>query len=178
MIVALIILASLVAVGLPLYLLHRRDEAASAGSSPEKSEPSPAAGTPSPAPAAPRSGAPGDSPDGAATSGTPEPESDIEIDDEVCCGMHITCEKDSLLASVSAEVEYFDDEELDRFAGRDAEGYSPDEIEEFRDVLLTLIPTDIAPWARSIQLRGITLPAEVREELLMIVAEARKGDVN
>ena len=90
--------------------------------------------------------------------------------------MHITCEKDSLLASVSREVEYFDDEELDRFAGRGAEDYSPEEIEEFRDVLLTLLPTDIAPWARSIQLRGITLPSEVREELLMIVAEARKGD--
>lgn len=37
-----------------------------------------------------------------------------------------------------------------------------------------MLPADIAPWARSIQLRGITLPSEVREELLMIVAEARK----
>ena len=87
--------------------------------------------------------------------------------------MHVTCEKDSLLAEVSPEVEYFDDEELDRFAGRGEECYTDEEIEEFRDVLLTLIPTDIAPWARSIQLRGITLPPEVREELLMIVAEAR-----
>ena len=40
-------------------------------------------------------------------------------------------------------------------------------------MLLTLRPDEIAPWARSLQLRGITLPAEVREELLMIVAEAR-----
>ena len=48
-----------------------------------------------------------------------------------------------------------------------------EEIEQFRDVLLTLLPTDIAPWARSIQLRGITLPMAVREELLMIVAEER-----
>ena len=47
------------------------------------------------------------------------------------------------------------------------------EIEEFRDVLLTLLPDDIAPWARSIQLRGIRLPDSVREELLLIVAEAR-----
>ncbi|MCM1348049.1 MAG: phospholipase [Firmicutes bacterium] len=90
-----------------------------------------------------------------------------------CCGMHITCEKDSLLASVSSEIEYYDDEELDRYRGVPADGYSDDAIEEFRNVLLTLIPTDIAGWARSIQLRGIELPAPVREELLMIVAETR-----
>ena len=40
-------------------------------------------------------------------------------------------------------------------------------------MLLTLLPTDIAGWARSIQLRGIELPTPVREELLLIVAEAR-----
>lgn len=88
--------------------------------------------------------------------------------------MHVTCEKDSLLAAVSDKIEYFDDEDLDKFAGRAPDSYEDDEIEEFRDVLLTLIPTDIAPWARSIQLRGIELPSEVRDELLMIVAEARR----
>lgn len=94
-------------------------------------------------------------------------------DDSPCCGMHITCEKDSLLAQVSETIEYFDDEELDAYRGRDAESYSDEETEQFRDVLLTLLPEDIAPWARSIQLRGITLPGCVREELLMIVAEER-----
>lgn len=94
-------------------------------------------------------------------------------DDEACCGMHITCERDSLLAGISDKVEYFDDEELDRFAGRDAASYTPAEEDEFREVLLTLLPDDIAPWGRSLQLRGITLPAPVREELLMIVAETR-----
>ena len=143
MIVALIILAALVAVGLSLWLLHRRDTADDVQSPPPPPpEPLPKTEESAPAP-------------------------DIEIDSDACCGMHITCEKDSLLASVRRE--------LDRFAGRGAEDYSPEEIEEFRDVLLTLLPTDIAPWARSIQLRGITLPSEVREELLMIVAEARKG---
>ncbi len=111
----------------------------------------------------------------------PEPEqardSAEEEEPEVCCGMHITCEKDSLLASVSPDVVYFDDEELDRFRGRRADDYSEAEIEEFRDVLLTLIPTDIAPWGRSLQLRGITLPAPVKEELLFIVAEARNAAI-
>ena len=89
--------------------------------------------------------------------------------------MHITCERDSLLASVSPEIVYYDDEELDRFRGRPADGYTPEEADEFRNVLLTLLPHDIAGWARSIQLRGIELPADVREELLMIVAEERRA---
>lgn len=95
--------------------------------------------------------------------------------EEECCGMHITCEKDSLLASVSPEIVYYDDEELDVFKGRGADSYADDEIEQFRDVLLTLLPEDIAGWGRSIQLRGIELPSTVKEELLMIVAEARSS---
>ena len=81
----------------------------------------------------------------------------------------------SLLAAVSEKIEYFDDEELDRFAGRAAGDYTPEEVEEFRDVLLTLIESDVAPWARSLQLRGINLPTDVRDELLLLVAEKRNG---
>ncbi len=105
----------------------------------------------------------------------PETEQIEQVDSEVCCGMHITCEKDSLLASVSEEIVYYDDEELDEYKGRGTNDYNNDEIEQFRDVLLTLLPQDIAGWGRSIQLRGIELPAIVREELLMIVAEARQA---
>lgn len=101
------------------------------------------------------------------------PADDSQADGEVCCGMHITCEKDSLLAAVSAKIEYYDDEELDRLAGRDPESFTDDEIEELRSVMLTLLPSDIAGWARSIQLRGIRLPQLLRDELIMIVAEAR-----
>lgn len=107
----------------------------------------------------------------APNSESAQPES---IEPMECCGMHITCEKDSLLAGVSSEIEYYDDEDLDMFKGREPDDYSSEEIEQFRDVLLTLLPQDIAGWGRSIQLRGINLPYEVREELLMIVAEARQ----
>lgn len=99
---------------------------------------------------------------------TPDAESD-----DVCCGMHVTCEKDSLLAAVSDEIIYYDDEELDRFRGMSPDSYTDSDIEEFRNVLLTLLPSDIAGWGRSIQLRGIELPDTVRDELLLIVAEAR-----
>lgn len=96
-----------------------------------------------------------------------------EAPQDECCGMHITCERDSLLTALSDKIVYYDDEELDSFAGRRADDYNNDEIEQFRDVLLTLLPDDIAGWARSIQLRGIELPEAVRDELLMIVSEAR-----
>ena len=35
-----------------------------------------------------------------------------EVDAE-CCGQHEICERDSLLAAVSKQIEYYDDEELD-----------------------------------------------------------------
>lgn len=95
--------------------------------------------------------------------------------DGVCCGMHITCEKDSLSTAASTEIVYYDDEELDDYAGRAPESYTRDETEQFRDILLTLLPTDIAWWARSLQLRNIALPPEVSDELLLIVSEARQA---
>ena len=37
-----------------------------------------------------------------------------EVDAE-CCGQHEICERDSLLAAVSKQIEYYDDEELDKY---------------------------------------------------------------
>ena len=91
---------------------------------------------------------------------------------EECCGLHITCEKDSL-SPLSADIEYYDDEELDRFIGRESNQYTPEEIEEFRDVLLTLQGADIPGWARSVTARHLNLPDEIRDELLILVNEYR-----
>lgn len=112
------------------------------------------------------------------TAEPPRATESIDEPAEECCGMHITCERDSLLSAMSDKIVYYDDEELDRFAGRCANDYSSCEIEQFRDVLLTLLPEDIAGWARSIQLRGIELPEAVRDELLMIISEARASRLN
>ena len=101
------------------------------------------------------------------------PEADNEPQEQ-CCGMHITCQKDSLVKS-STEIVYYDDEELDRFAGIAPDGYTDEQTEEFRDVMLTLLPDDIAGWARSLELRGIALPEIVRQELLMLVEETRRS---
>lgn len=91
-----------------------------------------------------------------------------------CCGMHAVCEK-QLLSPVSPEIEYFDDEELDAFKGRAADSYSEAETEAFREVLLTLPEGEVPAWSRSLQLRGITLPTPVRDELILIVSEARSA---
>ena len=144
---ALIILAALVAVGAVLYAGERSWR---------------------------RKHAQAQEPDGADTVVADDEAHAADGESEVCCGMHITCEKDSLLAAVSPTVEYYDDEELDAYRGLGEDDYTEEATEEFRDVLLTLLPSDIAGWARSLQLRGITLPAAVRQELLMIVAEARR----
>ncbi len=101
---------------------------------------------------------------------TGEPDSEVEGE---CCGLHLVCEKDSL-SPMSAEVLYYDDEELDRFIGRSEDSYTPEEVEEFRDVLMTLRPEDIFGWARSVTQRRLPLPPEVRDELLILVNEQRE----
>lgn len=96
----------------------------------------------------------------------------VTVDSE-CCGQHQICEKESLLAVVSKQIEYYDDEELDRFKGRPSDGYSEEEIEEFRDILYSMQEVDVAGWSRSLQLRGIELPDELKDELFLIVGERR-----
>lgn len=104
------------------------------------------------------------------------PAADAETDTgEVCCGQHYSCERDSLLTALSKDIVYYEDEELDRFAGRPADGYTEDEKDEFRDIFLTLLPDDLAGWGRSIQLRGINLPDDVRDEFIMLIDEHRRG---
>lgn len=103
----------------------------------------------------------------------PQDEAATDADNDDCCGMHITCERDSLLSAVSEKIEYYDDEELDRYAGIAAEYYTPSESEEFREILLSMPPDNIAGWVRSLGLRGINLPNDVRDEIIMIVAEER-----
>lgn len=95
-----------------------------------------------------------------------------EVDAE-CCGQHEVCERDSLLAAVSKKIEYYDDEELDRFIGRTPEEYTSEETDSFRDVFYTMQDTDVAGWVRSLQLRGINLPDEIKDEIFLVIGERR-----
>jgi uncharacterized membrane protein YhiD involved in acid resistance len=90
-----------------------------------------------------------------------------------CCGQHEVCERDSLLAAVSKKIEYYDDEELDRYIGISSEAYTPEQENEFREILYTMQETDVAGWVRSLQLRGIALPDSLKDEIFLIIGERR-----
>lgn len=105
--------------------------------------------------------------------GNPEPEGEAAphpsgIHGPGCCGLHAVCEK--YPPSPDKPV-YYDDQELDRFRGKGENDYTEEETEEIRDVMLTLLPEDVAGWALSIRQRGITLPAVVEQELNLLLLE-------
>jgi hypothetical protein len=106
-------------------------------------------------------------------AGQLQAEPEVVVPDTECCGQHEVCEKESLLAAVSRSVEYYNDEELDRFRGRPSDGYTDAEVEEFREVLYTCREEEVAGWSRSLQLRGIELPDALKDELFLIVGERR-----
>ena len=97
----------------------------------------------------------------------PKPATDGE-----CCGQHLVCERETLLQT-NAKIEYYDDEELDALAGIPAEDLTPAQCAQIEEVFDTLQEKDVAGWVRSLQLRNISLPANVREEALLIVRERR-----
>lgn len=103
------------------------------------------------------------------TDSTSSPSAESEGGSE-CCGLHLVCEKE-LTAIAEDRILYYDDEELDRFAGRTPDEYNSEEIEEFRDVLMTMLPQDVPGWARSLDRRHIQPPQEVRDELLIMLQE-------
>ena len=100
-------------------------------------------------------------------AGEPVSEPDAE-----CCGQHLVCERESLL-SATDEVEYYDDEELDALANRDADKYSEEEVKALEEVFYSLREHEVAGWCRSLQMRGIALPDRLRDEALLIVRERR-----
>ena len=102
----------------------------------------------------------------------PAPRTDME-----CCGQHAVCERDSLLAGVSRKIEYYDDDELDRFRGTPSDGYNDEEADAFREVLYTMQPDDVPGWVRSLQLRGVSLPDGVKDEIILIVDDLRAHPV-
>ncbi len=91
-----------------------------------------------------------------------------------CCGQHLVCERESLLNS-SAEIEYYDDEELDALANRSGDDYDESELKLFEDVFYSLREEDVAGWCRSLQLRSIELPEQIRDAALLIVRERRSS---
>ena len=86
-----------------------------------------------------------------------------------CNGDDPKCEQLCMMEAATREIEYFDDEELDRFKGRQGNQYTDDEAEEFRNVMLTMQQNEVSAWSRSLTLRGIEVPYQVKDELLMLM---------
>lgn len=103
---------------------------------------------------------------------TQDPES-VEPPPADCCGAHEVCEKLNLTVTDSSEIIYFEDEELDRFKDKDPATYSAEESEIFREVLETMKPFEVSEWLKSLRLRRIKLPPQVREEALAILRKQR-----
>lgn len=96
-------------------------------------------------------------------------------EDSECCGQHEVCEKTNLI-NTNLKVEYYDDEELDTLAGKNPEDYTEEECAQLREVFETLKEFDVAGWLRSLQLRNIELPEDIKEEALLIVSDLRERE--
>ncbi|WP_308276241.1 hypothetical protein [Prevotella sp.] len=89
-----------------------------------------------------------------------------------CDGTPTTkCEQDCMMEASTKPIEYFDDEELDSFIGRPADSYTDDETEQFSDVLYTMRQDEVAAWCRSLNLRGIQLPNQIKDEVVMMISD-------
>ena len=47
-------------------------------------------------------------------------------------------------------------------------------MDEFREVLYTMQEVEVAGWVRSLQLRAVELPDDLKDEVFLIVGERRK----
>ena len=86
-----------------------------------------------------------------------------------CNGEDTRCEQECMMEAAIREVEYYDDEELDRFKGRPSDCFTDDEAELFREVLMTMPQSDAKGWNRSLILRGINVPDQIKDELLLMI---------
>ena len=80
------------------------------------------------------------------------------------------CEQDCMLEASTKPIEYFDDEELDAFKGKASDSYGDDEVEQFADVLYTMRQDEVAAWCRSLHLRGIELPDQLKDEVFALLS--------
>ena len=104
---------------------------------------------------------------------TEAPSEDIHCENQVsnACPSDCFCDNKTLQTLVNTEIIYFDDEELDAYKGRTE--YSEAEINQFQEVLFTLRPNEVADWLRSLELRDILLPEQLRDEVVMLINDSK-----
>lgn len=86
------------------------------------------------------------------------------------CGENSSaCGHMCMLEAAVKDVEYYDDEELDAFIGRSSDTYDDDEAGQFRYVLYTMRQDEVAGWCRSLSLRGIAMPDQIKDEVALLL---------
>jgi hypothetical protein len=86
-----------------------------------------------------------------------------------CNGENDKCEQECMMEAATKPIEYFDDEELDAFKGRSSDSYTDEEVEQFSYVLNTMPQKEIRDWCRSLHLRGIEIPDQLKDEVYMMM---------
>ncbi len=92
-------------------------------------------------------------------------------DCSTCTGIDDSCEQVCMLEAAIKKAEYYDDEELDRFIGRPSNGYTAEEADEFANVLYTMQPEEVKGWNRSLVVRGINVPDQIKDELITMITD-------
>lgn len=104
--------------------------------------------------------------------GIPEIEPALNARPDGCCGAHEVCEHPA--DELNQKPEYFDDEELDRFTRKHGHEYSDEEAEEFREIFYTLYDEEKTNWLHSLRMRHISLPDQVKPEVLKTMKSLQK----
>lgn len=86
-----------------------------------------------------------------------------------CDGTDDKCEQVCMMEAATREIEYYDDEELDRFRGRQSNQYTDEEAEKFANILYTMQPQEAKGWNRSLILREINVPNQIKDELITMI---------
>ena len=73
------------------------------------------------------------------------------------------------MVAATRDIEYFDDEELDVYKGRPSDSYTDEEAEQFREVMYTMQQSEVKDWNRSLILRGVAVPDQLKDELVMLL---------
>ncbi len=101
---------------------------------------------------------------------------EVGADCASCSGDNAKCEQTCMMEAAVKEAEYFDDEELDRFKGRQSSCYTDDEAEEFREIMETMHPEEVKAWNRSLILRGVSMPDQIKDEYIMLANDTTSGN--
>lgn len=87
-----------------------------------------------------------------------------------CDGTAAKCEQECMMEAATKDIVYYNDEELDAYRGRASDAYSDQEAEEFAEVMYTMRPDEVREWNRSLILRGVNMPDQIKDEFISLAS--------